>query len=109
MTLARLVVTASTLTTACGVGWAAQRAALRDGRTGLRRNDFAPAADLDTCIGRVDGLEAMSLEGASAPFDCRNHRLATLALTQDGFAGTVERARTRYGAARIGVFVGTST
>jgi 3-oxoacyl-[acyl-carrier-protein] synthase-1 len=109
VTLARLVVTASTLTTACGVGWAAQRAALRDGRTGLRRNDFAPAADLDTCIGRVDGLEAMSLEGASAPFDCRNHRLATLALTQDGFAGTVERARTRYGAARIGVFVGTST
>jgi len=109
MSLPRLVVTASTLTTACGAGWAAQRAALRDGRTGLRRNDFAPAAGLDTCIGRVDGLEAMAIDGALARFDCRNHRLAAFALAQDGFVRAVERARERYGAARIGVFVGTST
>jgi 3-oxoacyl-[acyl-carrier-protein] synthase-1 len=109
MTLPRLAVTASTLTTACGVGWAAQRAALRDGRTGLRYNDFAPAAGLETWIGRVDGLEALPLTGEIARFDCRNHRLAWLAIRQDGFAEAVARARERHGSSRIGVFVGTST
>jgi len=109
MSLPRLVVTASTLTTACGAGWAAQRAALRDGRTGLRPNDFAPAAGLETCIGRVDGLETMPLDGSLARYDCRNHRLAWLALAQDGFVRAVDRAREAHGAARIGVFVGTST
>jgi hypothetical protein len=44
-----------------------------------------------------------------ADYDCRVNRLAMLALEQDGFAAAVEGARERYGAARIGVFLGTST
>ena len=104
-----LVVTASTMTTACGVGWAAQRAAVRDGRGGLRANDFAPAAGLETWIGRVEGLEERPLGGDLARYDCRNHRLARLAAEQDGFVRAVRGAVAKHGAARIGLFVGTST
>ena len=109
MSLPRLVVTASTLTSACGVGWAANKAALRDGRTGLRPNEFAPAAGLATCIGRVEGLEERPLVGDLARYDCRNHRLAWLALGQDSFAHAVARACERHGASRVALFVGTST
>jgi len=44
-----------------------------------------------------------------ANFDCRNNRLALLGLAQDGFAGAVRAASEKYGAQRIGVFLGTST
>jgi 3-oxoacyl-[acyl-carrier-protein] synthase-1 len=44
-----------------------------------------------------------------ASFDCRNNRLAERALAQDGFVDAVGAARAKYGARRIGVFIGTST
>ena len=46
-----LTISASTLANGCGVGWNAVRNALYAGTTGLRRNDFEPAALLDTFIG----------------------------------------------------------
>jgi 3-oxoacyl-[acyl-carrier-protein] synthase-1 len=49
------------------------------------------------------------LNGEFSRFDCRNNRLANLGLAQDGFREDVESARQKYGAARIGVFIGTST
>ncbi|HVF15637.1 MAG TPA: beta-ketoacyl-[acyl-carrier-protein] synthase family protein, partial [Steroidobacteraceae bacterium] len=42
-------------------------------------------------------------------FECRNNRLAYFALQQDGFMKAALRLRERYGAERIGVFIGTST
>jgi 3-oxoacyl-[acyl-carrier-protein] synthase-1 len=42
-------------------------------------------------------------------WDCRNNRLAEFALQQDGFFTAAERCRDRYGAERVGVFIGTST
>ena len=42
-------------------------------------------------------------------WDCRNNRLAHLALKQDGFLDDCVRLRERYGADNIGVFLGTST
>jgi len=104
-----LAITASSLVNACGIGWLEVAAALRAGRSGLVRNDFAPAAELDTFIGRVRGVEETPLPARVADYDCRVNRLALLALEQDGFAAAVERARARHGAARIGVFLGTST
>ena len=100
--------TAHTLTSALGAGLSATLAGLRGARTGLRPCDF-PQADLATWIGRVDGLEALRLTGALAGFDCRNNRLADLALRQDGFEAAITDARARYGAHRIGVFMGTSS
>ncbi|MCP5195615.1 MAG: beta-ketoacyl-[acyl-carrier-protein] synthase family protein [Gammaproteobacteria bacterium] len=103
-----LRITAYTVTNALGRGVAASLGALRNEESGLRPCDFEDA-DLPTWIGRVAGLEEESLTGAFAAFDCRNNRLARLALEQDGFSATVRQARDRYGAERIGVFIGTST
>ena len=51
----------------------------------------------------------MVLAPALADHDCRNNRLAELALRADGFGERVKRAAQRWGASRVGVFLGTST
>jgi len=97
-----------TVTSALGSGLAATLAALRAGHSPLRPCDFE-TADLPAHIGAVDGLEAYSLGGALAAYDCRNNRLAQMTLAQDGFRDAVAGAVARYGAGRIGLFAGTST
>lgn len=97
-----------TVTSALGRGLDATSAALRTRRSPLRPCDFE-TADLPTHIGMVDGLDAHPLGGDFASYDCRNNRLAQLALDQDGFRDAVAEASARYGAKRIGVFAGTST
>lgn len=103
-----LAIRAYTATTALGRGRDAQADALRERRSGLRRNDFGKAP-LDTWIGRVDGLEDETLPPALALWECRNNRLAWLALQQDGVVDAVESLKQRYGAGRIAVVLGTST
>ncbi|HEX9390273.1 MAG TPA: beta-ketoacyl-[acyl-carrier-protein] synthase family protein [Usitatibacteraceae bacterium] len=106
-----LAIRAFTTSNAAGIGKAATARALREGRSGLIANDL-DWAPLPCWIGRVDGIEAdgdMAFPPALADYDCRNHRLALLALEQDGFDAAVAAARRRYGTARIGVFLGTST
>jgi 3-oxoacyl-[acyl-carrier-protein] synthase I len=103
-----LPIAAFTLVSALGRGVQATYAALAQRRSGLRPCDF-DNAELDTYIGRVDGLESEPVIDALRKYDCRNNRLAQLGLRQDGFEETVARARERYGARRIGTFIGTST
>jgi len=102
-----LVLTASTAVSAIGRGAAAHRDALLSRTSGLVPNDFDPA--IGGWIGRIPGLEAHALPPAMAGFDCRNNRLADMALHTDGFAGAVAEARAEYGADRIAVVLGTST
>ena len=64
---------------------------------------------INTHIGEVDGVDDVQLPADLARFDCRNNRLAELALRQDGFLQSMERAVTRWDRRRIGVFIGTST
>ena len=109
MNFSPLPIVASTLANAAGIGWTQVRASMRNGVSGLRRNDFEPAAGLATWIGRVEGIERCPLPDSWAHFDCRNHRLALLALEQDGFASAVAGACRRHGRDRVGVFMGTST
>ena len=109
MTMRGIPVAAYTLTNACGRGRDEVWRALREDASGLRPNDFAPAAGLATWIGRVADLEQCPLPASLARFDCRNHRLALASLEQDGFAAAVRAAGARHGKHRIGVFVGTST
>ncbi len=106
--IAPLAVTAYTVTTALGAGLEAQRVALAQARGGLRRNDFGDPA-LDCWIGRVEGLEQAPLPPALARWESRNHRLAWLALQQDGFLEAAADAVRRHGAARVAVIIGTST
>jgi 3-oxoacyl-[acyl-carrier-protein] synthase I len=105
-----LCVTAYTVACAAGASRAAFASALRERRTGLRPNDFT-AAPLETWIGRVEGLERedAALPAALATWDCRNNRLAWLALQQDRFRERVSAARERYGSHRVAIVVGTST
>ncbi len=97
-----------TATSCLGRGLDAMLAALRGQRGGLAPCDFE-RADLDTWIGKVDGVDDVSMRADLQDYDCRNNRLAQLGLEQDGFAARVAQAVARYGASRIGVFIGTST
>ena len=108
-----LSISAFTATTALGRGVAAQRAGLQARRSGLRRNDFGPIGEdgqpLACWIGRVDGLEDAPLPAASAGWECRNNRLAWLALQQDGLLDALAALVERHGADRIAIVLGTST
>lgn len=103
-----LAIRAYTATTALGRGRTAQAEALQARRSGLRRNDFG-SDRLDCWIGRVDGLEDAALPEALAQWDCRNNRLAWLALQQDGVLDVVVEIKARYGAERVAIVLGTST
>jgi 3-oxoacyl-[acyl-carrier-protein] synthase I len=103
-----LGISAYTVTSALGRGRSAHLAALRAERTGLAAQRFEDAT-LDCWIGAVAGLESVGVPRELAAWDCRNNRLAELALGEDGFSEAVAAARARHGAHRIGVFIGTST
>ena len=103
-----LAVRAYTTSNAAGIGKAATAASLRDARSGLAPNDLA-WAPLECWIGRVKAAEDVALPAALAAYDCRNNRLALLALEQDGFVSAVAEAKRRHGSGRLGVFLGTST
>jgi len=97
-----------TLTNALGVGNEAAWSAIVNRRSGLQHCAFETAA-IDTFVGQVPDAALLPVRGDLADFDCRNNRLAQLSLEQDGFAETIKHAIEKYGADRIGVFLGTST
>ncbi len=101
-------ITAYTLTNALGSGVDASLYALQTEQSGLRACDFQDVA-LSTWIGRVNGIEEQPLPATLSRFECRNNRLAHLALQLDGFSERVYAAVSRYGAERVGLFMGTST
>ena len=103
-----LAIRAYTATTALGRGRTAQAQALEERRSGLRRNDFG-LEPLETWIGRVDGLEDAALPARFSQCECRNNRLAWLALQQDGMLEAVAAAVRRHGADRVALVLGTST
>src|SRR6185437_9640730 len=108
MPMKPLVLKAYTATSCIGRGVAATWDSLLERRSGLAPCDFE-TAELDTHIGRVGGVDAQRLPANLQKFQCRNNRLAELALQQDGFLDAVEQAAERWGRRRIGVFLGTST
>ncbi|HJW54893.1 MAG TPA: beta-ketoacyl-[acyl-carrier-protein] synthase family protein [Burkholderiaceae bacterium] len=97
-----------TTTSAIGSGLSRTLEALRQRRSGLTRCDF-DTVDLDTWIGVAPEVDQTAIRADLRTYDCRNNRLLQLALEQDGFAGAVQAAATKYGADRVGVFLGTST
>ena len=103
-----LLLESFTASSCIGTGAAQTLESLLAHRSGLQRCDFE-TVDLDTHIGEVPGVDAVSLPPLFARFDCRNNRLAELALRQDGFEEAVHRAAERWGRGRVGVFIGTST
>ncbi len=108
MTMPPVAISDYTLVTAVGHGRGPHRAALQAGRTGLAQQGFETAA-LGTWLGVVQGVDDVQLAPDLASHDCRNNRLAELALRADGFGSQVQAAAQRWGAHRVGVFLGTST
>jgi 3-oxoacyl-[acyl-carrier-protein] synthase I len=102
-----LFLTGLGVVSAMGRGLDATLAALHARRSALRPCDFADVRLGH--IGRVDAVEEHALPPGLAAFDCRNNRLAHLALGSDGFVDAVEAAKARHGAGRVAVVVGTST
>ena len=103
-----LAITQYTVASALGLGLAPTLAALQAGRTGLAARDFETAR-IGTWLGVVDAVDGVALPSDLADHDCRNNRLAELGLRADGFGERVRQAAQRWGAARVGVFLGTST
>ena len=104
-----LAIRAYTATTALGRGRQAQADALEHRRSGLRANDFGGDDRLPCWIGRVDGLEELPLPEALSGWECRNNRLAWLALQQDGLPQAITEVAARHGVDRVAVVMGTST
>jgi 3-oxoacyl-[acyl-carrier-protein] synthase-1 len=103
-----LGISATTVVHPAGHGVASLWDAVAQGRSGLRANDLA-WCDLPCWIGTVPGADDAGLAAHLREWDCRNHRLAWLALQDTAFRKAVDAARTRHGAHRIGVILGTST
>ncbi|MDO8412832.1 MAG: beta-ketoacyl-[acyl-carrier-protein] synthase family protein [Gallionellaceae bacterium] len=103
-----LVISHFSIANSLGVGTTAVADALRNRHTGLAHCTFENVA-LDTYVGEVAGLGSFRVCADLADFDCRNNRLAQMGLEQDRLVDAVVAARKKYGAGRIGVFMGTST
>jgi 3-oxoacyl-[acyl-carrier-protein] synthase-1 len=97
-----------TATSCIGKGVAATLESLLEQRSGLASCKFE-TVDIHTHIGEVAGVDEERLPDNLRTFDCRNNRLAELALKQDGFYEAVQQAASRIGRRRVGVFLGTST
>jgi 3-oxoacyl-[acyl-carrier-protein] synthase I len=103
-----LLLSAFTATSCIGRGLAETLRGLQAQSSGLAPCSFETVR-LDTYVGEVAGVDATLLPPGLQEFECRNNRLAWLALTQDRMAEAVRAAAGRYGARRVGIFLGTST
>lgn len=103
-----LLIQKFTASSCIGTGIRATLESLATQHSGLERCGFE-TVDIDTHIGEVPGVDAVRLPENLQRFECRNNRLAELALQQDGFFQAVQQAAGRWGRRRVGVFLGTST
>lgn len=95
-------------TCAAGGGMAAIRTALSSQRSGLRPNDF-PGCDLPTWIGRVAAIDDYVFPARLATWQSRNNALIALGLQQGTLLQSLAKLIERFGSARIGVVMGSST
>ncbi len=103
-----LVISRFSVVNSLGRGSESMLRALREKRSGLAPCGFETAR-IDTYVGPVPELDDFRVRPDLQDYDCRNNRLAQLCLEQDGFAKEIAAARDRYGAGRIGLYLGTST
>lgn len=106
MSISPLIITASSMVNSLGRGKKVTLEALLQKRSGL---ELAENPIFSTWLGRVPETDGVILEDDLIPFHCRNNQLAKLALDTDEFRENVEKAKQKYGANRIGIFLGSST
>ncbi len=106
MPISPLIITASSMVNALGRGKNATLSALQNKKSGLQ---LSQDLDFSTWLGRVEEADNYLLEEALKIFSCRNNQLAKLTLDTDNFRKAINHAKKKYGADRIGVFLGSST
>lgn len=97
-----------TASSCLGLGTEATLRALREQTCGLAPCRF-DRVEIETFTGEVPGVEAEHIPPSLSELDCRNNRLAMLAVRQDEFADAVAACIGRWGSLRVGLFLGTST
>lgn len=102
-----LMISAGTAISAMGRGIEETRVTLFEEKDILQPDNFHPGGH--GYIGCVSEVTSHSLPSDLRAFDCRNNRLADMALMSDDFMAAVAEARAYYGAHRIAVIMGTST
>lgn len=103
-----LGITATTIVHAAGEGVDTLWQAVSLGRTALRPNSLS-WCDIKCWTGAAPGVEATTLPEVLRDADCRNHRLAWLALRVPEFKAAIDDALGRYGPGRVGLVLGSST
>lgn len=103
-----LSIAAYTYSSCLGLGNTANWQAILAEISGLTPCKFKGADDLPTWVGQMQNLDTPLPEHLK-DYDCRNNRLAYLALQQDNFLKKAEEAVARLGAERVGIYMGTST
>ncbi len=93
---------------AAGNGVPEIRKAIYQHQSGLRPNDF-PNTDLKTWIGRIPVLDAYEWPERDRDWCSRNNALLDLALHQGSLLDSLDRLKGRFGIARIGLVLGSST
>ena len=106
MPISPLIITASSLVSALGCGKQATLEALQQKRSGLT---ISENLEFSTWVGSVPDTDNVTLEAELSAFRCRNNQLAKLTLDTDNFRESIDKAIQKYGANRIGVFLGSST
>jgi 3-oxoacyl-[acyl-carrier-protein] synthase-1 len=106
--LDRIGITGLSAVTCLGRSRSTHISAMRAGRSGLTRCDFAHV-DITCFIGRVGNIEAEPFLARCVAFENRATRLALAALKADGFDQKLAETIDRCGAARVGVVLGTAT
>lgn len=91
-------------TSAAGINMRALRHAIDTQSSGLRSNDFS-GCEIDTMIGRVDGVEDFDL----GVWQSRNNALALLGYQQGNIDSHIQRLKKTYSPERLGVVIGSST
>lgn len=91
--------------TAAGLNLAELREALKQHKSGLRRNDL-PGSELDTWIGKVAQVSDVD---DLKQWQSRNNALAALGLEQGTLRNTLSTLKKKVGSTRIGLVMGSST
>lgn len=101
-------ITHSTIVTCLGYGQTQHLTALQNQRSGLS-NSHGLDLQFDCYLGKVPDVDEIGFPARMAEYDNRATRLALAALVTDGFEQAVIDMRTRWGADRCGIVLGTST
>lgn len=108
MNLRDVVVVDYEASCAAGIGLHAIHTAMATGSSGLTPNAFA-GSDLKTWIGHIPQLDNYAWPTAEKSWQSRNNALIDLALQQGTLLKSLKQLQDKYGNARIGIVMGSST